>query len=111
MARAQRHVRAAPRFDPSPERRRELAAQFFAAVERGDVARLERLLAEDVAFYGDGGGKAPTIGRPVLGTVNVARFLVGLSRVAARVGGRVERVQVNGQPGARFCRRTARCSV
>ncbi|MGH3328356.1 MAG: RNA polymerase sigma-70 factor [Streptomycetales bacterium] len=103
LARARRHIdEARPRFDPSPKRRAELSTQFFAAIHGGDVAGLERLLAEDVAFYADGGGKAPAIRRPMHGVVQVARFLVGLNRQAARFDVQVEPVQANGQPAARL---------
>lgn len=101
-ARARRHVaERRPRFDPPAERRDELVRQFFAAVEAGDVAGLQRLLAEDVIFSGDGGGKAPSVRQPVVGALQVARFLAGLGRQAARAGLRVEPVPVNGGPGAR----------
>jgi RNA polymerase sigma-70 factor (ECF subfamily) len=102
MARARRHIEdQRPRFEPSPQRRRELAEQFLAALNDGDVAGLERLLAQDVAFYGDGGGKAPAITTPIVGRTRVARFLMGLVRQAPEMGVRLELVEVNGQPGLR----------
>lgn len=103
LARARRHLdEARPRFDPSPQRRAELAEQFFSAVQGGDMEALERLLAEDVVLYSDGGGKAPAVRKPVSGAVRIARFLIGLSRQAARADARVELVLVGGQPGARY---------
>jgi RNA polymerase sigma-70 factor, ECF subfamily len=99
--RARRHVDARrPRFEPSREQREELARRFFAAVEEGETEPLVELLAADVAFYGDGGGKAPAIGKPMFGRDRVASLLLGFSRVAARQGATVQRVEVNGQPGA-----------
>jgi len=99
--RARRHVDARrTRFDPSREQREELARRFFAAVQEGETEPLVELLAADVAFYGDGGGKAPAIGAPMFGAEKVARLLVGFARVAARDGARVEAIEVNGQPGA-----------
>ena len=54
-SRARRHVdEGRTRFDASEEQRDELAASFFAAVERGDFEALEALLAEDVELHGDG---------------------------------------------------------
>ena len=48
--RARRHVeQRRPRFQTTREQRDELAARFFAAVEQGDLAGLEALLAHDVA--------------------------------------------------------------
>jgi len=42
------------------------------AVEGDDTQRLVRLLAADVVVYGDGGGKASAILRPVYGRERVA---------------------------------------
>jgi RNA polymerase sigma-70 factor (ECF subfamily) len=90
-----------PRFEVSRQQRDELARRFFAACEEGDTESLERLLADDVMFYGDGGGKAPAIRRPIEGRVQVGRLVLGLFRRAASLDLRLERVYVNGQPGAR----------
>ena len=50
-ARARRHVaERRPRFDPPTERRDELVRGFFAALDVGDVAGLEKMLAEDIVF-------------------------------------------------------------
>jgi RNA polymerase sigma-70 factor (ECF subfamily) len=65
-----------PRFEPSRERRDQLASQFVA----------------------DGGGRAPAIQRPMLGAVAVARFLLGLMRQGERFGVRLELSHANGQP-------------
>jgi RNA polymerase sigma-70 factor (ECF subfamily) len=101
-ARARRHVAARrPRFDPPGERRDELVRRFLAACETGDVAGLERMLAEDVVFTGDGGGRGPAVREPVVGAVRVARFLAGLGRQLGRLGLRAELVEVNGGPGLR----------
>jgi RNA polymerase sigma-70 factor (TIGR02957 family) len=91
-----------PRFEASRAHRDELARRFFAACEQGDLAGLERLLAADVVFYGDGGGKAPAVRRPVQGRVQVVRFLGALLRQGTAQGARIEPVEVNGQPGARL---------
>ena len=100
--RARRHVdERRPRFDPSREQREELARRFFAALQEGETEPLVELLAADVAFYGDGGGKAPAIGAPMFGAEQVARLLLGLRpRRGARRASRVEPAEVNGQPGA-----------
>jgi len=103
LARARRAIDAGrPRFDPDPVRRRELATRFFAAIKDGDLAGLEKVLADDVVFYGDGGGKAPAIRRPMVGLVAVARFLLGLMRSGDRLGVVLEETEANGQPAARF---------
>ncbi len=87
-----------PRFDPSRERRDQLASQFVAALSANDISGLERLLADDVVFVADGGGRAPAIQRPMLGAVAVARFLLGLMRQGERFGVRLELSTANGQP-------------
>ena len=91
-----------PRFEVSRAQRDELARRFFAACELGDMAGLERLLADDVVFNGDGGGKAPAVRRPVEGRVQVLRFLGALLRQGAAQDARIEPVEVNGQPGAQL---------
>jgi RNA polymerase sigma-70 factor (TIGR02957 family) len=89
------------RFDASEQRRNELAASFFAAVENGDFEALEALLAEDVELHGDGGGIAPAIRHPVFGRAKTTQMLRNWGRLAERIGGlQVRRVPVNGQPGA-----------
>jgi DNA-directed RNA polymerase specialized sigma24 family protein len=101
-ARARRHVEERrPRFETSPEQRKELARRFFAAAEEGDLAGLEALLAHDVVLHGDGGGKVPAIARALHGRNRVARTLVAWARAGARAGGfELRPVEVNGQPGA-----------
>ncbi|HEY4724709.1 MAG TPA: RNA polymerase sigma-70 factor [Actinomycetota bacterium] len=98
--RARRHVEAGrPRFEASRRQREELAARFFAAVERGDTEGLVGLLAGDAVLYGDGGGKAPALTAPVHGAQRVARFLLGLARRGAGGGIRLELAEINGHPG------------
>jgi RNA polymerase sigma factor (sigma-70 family) len=67
-----------------------------------DVAGLERMLADDVVFHGDGGGKGPAVRQPVFGALRVARLLAGILRQAQRYGLRLEPAVVNGGPGARL---------
>ena len=103
FARAKRHIDAGKRrFEASPEKRDEIARQFFAACERGELDGLVRLLAADAAFYGDGGGKAAAFTRPVTGADRVARLLGGIFSKFESAGIRIVRVEVNGQPGAKF---------
>jgi RNA polymerase sigma-70 factor (ECF subfamily) len=89
-----------PRFDASPERRAALAESFFAACRRGDLAALKELLAADVAWHGDGGGKAPATARTIYGADRVLRLLVSLFGQGATLGMVSEPALVNGQPGA-----------
>jgi RNA polymerase sigma-70 factor (ECF subfamily) len=89
-----------PRFDVDRREREQLAARFFDAMTMGDVDALQELLAADVQVYGDGGGKAPQWSRVVVGADNVARMFGGLGQRFSGSGIRVERHEVNGQPGA-----------
>jgi RNA polymerase sigma-70 factor (TIGR02957 family) len=101
-SRARRHVEERrPRFQTTREQRDELATRFFAAVDHGDVAGLEALLAADVELTGDGGGKVPTLARSVRGRDRVARTLITwLRRIEHAPGVWLRPVEVNGDPGA-----------
>jgi len=100
VVRARAHIEERrPRFDPDVHRRDELATAFLAASETGNLGALEALLAEDVQIFGDGGGKAAAVLHPVSGSVQVARFLLGLMRQAKTRGWALRPVEVNGQPG------------
>jgi RNA polymerase sigma-70 factor (ECF subfamily) len=102
--RARRHVQQRrPRFQATREQRDELARRFFAAVEHGDLAGLEALLAHDVELTADGGGKVPALARSLRGRTRVAQTVVNwVRRVARRPGASLHPVEVNGGPGALF---------
>src|SRR5918996_3733988 len=102
--RARRYVKQRrPRFQTTREQRSELARRFFAAVEDGDLAGLEALLAHDVEATADGGGKVPALARSLRGRSRVAHTLTNWVRLAGRVPGVSMRpVEVNGGPGALF---------
>jgi RNA polymerase sigma-70 factor (ECF subfamily) len=102
--RARRYVaQRRPRFQTTREQRVELARRFFAAVEHGDLAGLEALLAHDVKLTADGGGKVPALARSLHGRSRVARTLInGLRQVARYPGLSLRPVEVNGGPGALF---------
>jgi RNA polymerase sigma-70 factor (TIGR02957 family) len=100
-ARARQHIGdRRPRFDSSRAQGEELARRFFAATAGEDMSSLLELLAPDVVFYGDGGGKAQAVRDPLHGQVRVARFLTGLFRRGRQENVRVTLAWVNGQPGA-----------
>jgi RNA polymerase sigma-70 factor (ECF subfamily) len=91
-----------PRFEASRAEREEIVARFFAAAEEGDSEALLGLLSADAVMYGDGGGKAPALGKPLHGRERVAKAIAGLVRTGSALGARAEPVWVNGQPGMRF---------
>ncbi|MFC7307638.1 RNA polymerase sigma-70 factor [Streptomyces monticola] len=93
----QRVAAPTPRFTPRPEQRRSLVESFVAAAREGDVAGLERLLADDVTWWSDGGGKITAARRPIMGREKVLRFLRGaLDGYAAGITLSV--AEVNGAP-------------
>lgn len=100
-SRARTHVRAArPRFDVPKERGLEIASAFFAASRSGDMSTLSSMLAADVEFRADGGGKKPAIGQPVIGYEAVLRLQSKLAQVFAKSMSKLLRYAViNGLPG------------
>jgi RNA polymerase sigma-70 factor (ECF subfamily) len=99
--RARRHVEARrPRFEPSREQREALAGRFFEAIREGDLDGLVELLAEDAVATGDGGGKAAARKTPLHGGAKIARFMLGLMRLAERDHYEFDFCEVNGRPGA-----------
>ena len=100
--RARRHLSEdRPRFDPSRQERDELVRRFVAAAEEGELDDLVEMLAPDVTFTGDGGGKALAFPRPIHGVDSVSKLVrVAFDRVAD-LGFQVSRVHVGGQPGMR----------
>jgi RNA polymerase sigma factor (sigma-70 family) len=106
FARARQRIAAGgqiPETVPSPARRaegEELARRFFEAAAGGDMDALLGMLAPDVVFRGDGGGKAQAVGKPLFGRQRVARLLIGILRRGRNFGAFLRLAWVNGQPGA-----------
>ncbi|MFC6082973.1 RNA polymerase sigma factor SigJ [Sphaerisporangium aureirubrum] len=86
------------RFTVSPDESRRIMERFLAAATAGDVAGLERMLAEDVVNWADGGGKAAASVRPVYGRAKVARLLAGLLSGPRGVGLEFAIGSLNGEP-------------
>ena len=84
---ARRKVRSRTDDAAPRERHDAVAAAFAAATGLGDFDALVALLDPDVTLTSDGGGKVSAARRPVLGAVNVARFILGVltQRPDARV--------------------------
>ena len=100
-ARARTHVRnERPRYSVDKARGLELAAAFFSASRGGDMGRLQTILAEDVSFHSDGGGKRPAGYLPIFGSENVMKLHASLTRFIG--DGQSELVSygyINGLPG------------
>ncbi|MBO4258763.1 RNA polymerase sigma-70 factor [Streptomyces griseorubiginosus] len=86
------------RFEPVPGRQAELVTSFLTAARDGDLAGLEKVLAADVTWSSDGGGKVSAARRPVEGREKVARLAVGgAERFAA--GLEFTPTEINGEYG------------
>jgi RNA polymerase sigma-70 factor (ECF subfamily) len=97
-SRARKHVAAErTRFAADEAQRKRIVASFLAAMLDGDVAGLERLLAEDVVSWADGGG-ARAARRPIVGKAKVVRYLLGMHKRPEMAVAKVEIAEVNGEP-------------
>jgi RNA polymerase sigma factor (sigma-70 family) len=84
-SRARRRVRgAAPAEDVDLERQREVVDAFLAASRDGDFDALVTILAPDVVFRIDVGGRGPGAREPITGAEAVARQLLARGRPFAR---------------------------
>jgi RNA polymerase sigma-70 factor (ECF subfamily) len=72
------------RFEPEPQRQRQLLLRFLSASQAGDMAALTSLLAQDVVSWSDGGGKVQTNLKPLYGKLAVARFWLSVTRKTPR---------------------------
>jgi RNA polymerase sigma-70 factor (ECF subfamily) len=83
VKRAQDHLKEnRPRYDVSPQQRKELTYQFLRACANGDMDGLVAMLSEDAVMYSDGGGRVKAAINPVYGAEKVARLMIGLSKKA-----------------------------
>jgi len=62
------------RFEPQPQRQRQLLLSFLSASQAGDMAALTSLLVKSAISWTDSGGKVPSILKPIHGQQAVARF-------------------------------------
>ena len=88
-----------PRFRATPAEHQRLLEQFMRAAGQGDLEGLTSLLAEDVTFWADGGGKVRGAAlQPVRGREAVARFVLGVTARFMPAGASFGVAQVNGLP-------------
>ena len=99
--RAREHLKQArPRYSLPKERGSEIARAFFTASYSGDMAALQALLTDDIAFYSDGGGKRPAALVPALGIEDVMQFLTRIVKLrAAQSRPEPSYGTINGLPG------------
>ncbi|MFF0274600.1 RNA polymerase sigma-70 factor [Streptomyces sp. NPDC004330] len=98
--RARAHVQARrPRFDSDREQRRKITAQFMEACAGGDLNAVMEMLAPDVTAWSDGGGKVTAARRPLNGTDNVARWILGFLAKPELAALTMEPVVINGELG------------
>jgi RNA polymerase sigma-70 factor (ECF subfamily) len=97
--RAREHVGAERRrFTATPAQSRRMLERFLAASLDGDVTGLERLLAEDVVAWADGGGEVAAARRPVVGAARVLRYLLGIGAHPRAAASETGIRMVNGEP-------------
>ena len=92
-----------PRFLSTVDEKRPLVERFVHAFSEGNEAELTRVLAADVGFWSDGGGKVLAARRPVFGREKVVTLLLGIRRTASTSGIALDSVTfdvvgVNGEP-------------
>jgi RNA polymerase sigma-70 factor (ECF subfamily) len=71
---------SSPAMPPSSQAER-IVQHFLTAQKTGSLDDLLALLTEDATLYGDGGGRVPSIGRPLYGADPISRFFLGIRRL------------------------------
>ncbi|HET9372431.1 MAG TPA: sigma factor-like helix-turn-helix DNA-binding protein, partial [Vicinamibacterales bacterium] len=97
-ARARLHD-ARPRFTASRRESEEIVRRFRHACATGDVDEMLGVLHADAKLIADGGGKAASATRPVLGAERVMKFTLGYAAKAHFTESDFELVTINGAPG------------
>ena len=92
-----------PRFCAAMSEKRPLVERFVRAFSEGSEAGLTSVLAEDIGFWSDGGGKVLAARRPIFGREQVVSMLLGFRRTAPAIGVPLESVtldivEVNREP-------------
>jgi RNA polymerase sigma-70 factor (TIGR02957 family) len=103
VSRARKHIADGRRASVTASEQRRFLEAFIAAAQKGDMAGLEGLFAEDVVSYSDGGGLVRAAGVPVTGRKRVATFITAVSTWCWR-GVTVDWVETNGQAGVLILR-------
>jgi RNA polymerase sigma-70 factor (ECF subfamily) len=97
VSRARKHIANGRRIPASAREQQRLLEAFIEAAQKGDLAALEGLFAENVVSYSDGGGVVRTAARaPVSGRERVAKFVAAFAS-HFWIGITVKWVDANGQ--------------
>ena len=99
--RAREHIQARRRrFAPvDPAQNARITAEFLSAAADGDLQTVMSMLAPDVVWTADGGGKASAARRPVVGAEKVAAAVIGIARIGKRIpNARLELAICNSAP-------------
>lgn len=87
-----------PRYTVARETQLRLLRGFADAAVRGEFAALKTMLADDAQLIGDGGGKVPSFGVPLVGGQRIAQLYLATSLRYPNLV-RFEVVVLNGQWG------------
>jgi RNA polymerase sigma-70 factor (ECF subfamily) len=99
VSRARRRVREQrPRLRVNAAARERLVDAFIRAIESRDRDALLAIFAKEATLTSDGGGKAKAARKTVRGGASVARFLLGVLRVA-HDNLELRKIAVNGETG------------
>jgi len=79
VSRARKHIAEGRRTTVSSSQQRRFMEAFIGAAQRGDLAGLEGMFAEDVVSYSDGGGMVRAARVPVSGRTRVATFIAAVA--------------------------------
>jgi RNA polymerase sigma-70 factor (TIGR02957 family) len=79
VSRARKHIADSRRTPVSSDEQRRFLEAFIGAAQKGDMAGLEGLFAEDVVSYSDGGGLVRAARVPVSGRKRVATFIAAVA--------------------------------
>lgn len=97
--RAQRRMaEGRPRFAVDAAQAESAARALVRACTSGDVDQVIAMLAPDVVAVADGGGVVNAALRPIQGAEQVARYLLGLTRLVGSAI-TIHGAMVNGEPG------------
>jgi len=96
VSRARKYVADSRRAPVSSDEQRRFLEVFIGAAQNGDMTQLERLFAEDVVSYADGGGIVRAARVPVAGRERVAKFIAAFSSHFWK-GVTLSRINTNGQ--------------